>query len=356
METLSTGLVVRSAVDMGVMALCAAAAICLLKRWPLLRALGARGLGVGLLAAAAVLALAHAASIAGMVEDADVVLYAHVLTLLPAAATTALLLRRLERKRRALAAARTARERFFAQISHELRTPLNSIIGFSQLSRSLLDMGLGEPAAFASYQADIERSADHLGRLIDDFADLAALESGRLALDLEPVDLTRKVHCCEKLLRAEAEAKGLAFRVESLAVTRFVRADSARLRQVLVNVLQNAILYTQRGQVTVFFIETPTTWGVCVHDTGSGIALPDLARVLRPLERGTESPHLAAAGAGIGLAIVDELMRAMRGRMEIESTPGRGTSVKLIWPKAYPAERASATPLPHSTALSEPAC
>ncbi len=224
-------------------------------------------------------------------------------------------------------AANRAKSHFLANMSHELRTPLNGILGYAQiLARDPL---LGPPQLRGIEV--IHRSAEHLLGLINDVLDLSKIEAGRLDLNLETCDLPSLLHGVEELLKPRAQVKGLAF------VTRFapdlpprVVVDEGRLRQVLLNLLGNALKFTRKGQVE-FSVQAgaPTRSGharltFSVADTGAGIAPEDLGRLFQPfVQVGDTGPH--ADGTGLGLVISRSLVSAMGGELRVESRPGAGS-------------------------------
>ncbi len=234
------------------------------------------------------------------------------------------------------------KSQFIARLSHELRTPLHGILGLTQLLRG--------DAAAASPQARrlelVEASAHHLLTLIDDLLDLSRIDSGRLVLRDEAVELGALVHEVAELHALRAHARGLSFDVAvRLPTPCWVRADGARLRQVLHNLTGNAVKFTARGGVTMT-VEREGPGGrlvVTVRDTGPGIAAADLAQMFDAFHQGAPAPGRRAEGIGLGLTIAREIARAMGGDVTATSTPGVGSCFVFATPLAD-----AAAPLPQA--------
>jgi signal transduction histidine kinase/DNA-binding response OmpR family regulator len=227
----------------------------------------------------------------------------------------------------ALAASRT-KSAFLANMSHELRTPLNAILGFSNLLR---DRGASEQQR---HDLDIiNRSGEHLLGLINDVLDVAKVEAGRSNLEATPCDLGRLIEDVRDMVRPRALEKGLAMRVEHPRVPLFVRTDPSRLRQVLSNLLNNAVKFTDRGAVTLRVKASPAadTGEVLltfeVEDTGEGIAAGDQAEIFDAfVQAGTANRH---EGAGLGLTITRQIIELMGGTIQVESAPGQGSCFRV---------------------------
>jgi signal transduction histidine kinase/ligand-binding sensor domain-containing protein/CheY-like chemotaxis protein len=226
-----------------------------------------------------------------------------------------------------------AKSTFLANMSHELRTPLNAILGFSTLVRD--DPGLSE-----QHRKDLEivsRSGEHLLGLIDDVLDMAKIEAGRIALDHGSFDLNDLVRDTLSMMRARAFYKGLElyFNISPM-VPRFVRSDAGKLRQVLVNLIGNAVKYTERGSVTVRLDATRMDDSrrilliFEVEDTGIGIALEDQARIFDVfVQAGRASTQ---QGTGLGLSICRQFVGMMGGSIRVQSTPGEGSIFRVELP------------------------
>ena len=223
----------------------------------------------------------------------------------------------------ALAASR-AKSAFLANMSHELRTPLNAILGFSNLLR--------ERGASEQQRHDLDiinRSGEHLLGLVNDVLDVAKVEAGRTKLEATACDLGRLVEDVKDMVRPRALQKGLALRVERSQAPLFVRTDPSRLRQVLINLLNNAVKFTDKGSVTLRMKATPAidTSEVLltfeVEDTGEGIAAGDQAAIFDAFVQGSAAKR--HEGAGLGLTISRQIIELMGGTIQVESVHGQGS-------------------------------
>jgi PAS domain S-box-containing protein len=238
-------------------------------------------------------------------------------------------------------AANKAKSRFLANMSHELRTPLNAVIGFTDLMRQQMFGKLGSER-YEEYTTLIYDSGQLLLDLITDMLDMAKIEAGKLELNFERVDLTGTIEDCVRLLTDRADSGGLDIAVSMPSEPVSLIADRRAVKQVLLNLLTNAIKFTPPGgriEVAVHVQDGAAI--LTVRDTGIGIPAHELPRLGRPFEQVCGDPMLAKAGAGLGLALVRALAEKHGGAMRIESEEGVGTEVTAIFP-LNPAQRAAA--------------
>jgi signal transduction histidine kinase len=232
-----------------------------------------------------------------------------------------------------------AKSEFLAVMSHELRTPLNAILGFSEIMRMRLFGPIGSER-YASYADDIHKSAQHLLGIISDILDFSKAEVGTLSLHEEPVAILGALDQCLHLLHGRAAELGLRLSLEApTAACPTVHGDERLMKQAFLNVLGNAIKFTPSGGVVKAHLECPADGRAVLHftDTGIGIAAADLPRVVEPFVQLESAFSRKHGGAGLGLPLVKKIMELHEGGLDIESTPGAGTTVTL-W---FPAKRVS---------------
>jgi hemerythrin-like metal-binding protein/PAS domain S-box-containing protein len=240
----------------------------------------------------------------------------------------------------ALAAARDAAEQasrakstFLASMSHEIRTPLNAVIGFAQV--------LGRDPSLGPRQREqvqiIARSGEHLLQLVNDVLDLSKIEAGQLRLLPVPFNPALLLEEVARLHGPRAAERGLRFTVEGLAsLPAQVVGDAGKLRQILLNLLGNALKFTVQGGITLRALADPVETGgwrlrVEVIDTGPGIGSEELARLFTPFEQGVAGERLGG-GTGLGLSISRRLATLSGGTLELDSTPGQGSRFRLELP------------------------
>ncbi len=231
--------------------------------------------------------------------------------------------------------ANKAKSEFLANMSHELRTPLNAINGFSEIMVGEMFGPLGDKR-YKEYAQDILSSGQHLLALINDILDMSKIEAGKMNLRFEPLHLGDVVEDAVRLVQNRAETAGLAVTV-SLPDLPEVEADYRAIKQVLLNILSNAVKFTPHGgRITISGEWRRDPLGervrISVKDTGIGISPEDLGRLARPFEQ-IESQHSKTQqGTGLGLALTKSLVEMHEGVLEIESEPGKGTMVSFLLP------------------------
>ena len=225
---------------------------------------------------------------------------------------------------------------FLANVSHEIRTPMTAILGFTEV---LLEEARRKDAPEATVDAlrTIQRNGDYLLALLNDILDLSKIESGRLEVErvtFSPVAVVREV---ERLMRVRAEAKGIGFHVEfEGALPAHVEGDPTRVRQILINLVGNAIKFTEVGEVRlrVRLIDEPAPARLHfeVVDTGIGITEAERSKLFRPFGQADSSTTRRYGGTGLGLTISKRLTDLLDGSIDVESEPGRGTLFRVEIP------------------------
>ena len=235
--------------------------------------------------------------------------------------------------------ANQAKSRYISAISHELRTPLNSILGYAQI----LDGDPSIPENRRQAVGVIRRGGEHLLSLIEGTLDVARIESGKLTLDKRPLDFPGFLGELVGLFEQQARDKGIRFDYQPAGeLPAFVRADPRRLRQILINLLGNAVKFTARGGVTLRVKYQMEMAQFDIQDTGPGIAAEELPRVFEPYSRGSAAQAGATGGAGLGLTIARMLTDLMGGELTVESRPGQGSLFRLrLYLPALAAEQAA---------------
>ena len=227
----------------------------------------------------------------------------------------------LQKAKESAESANVAKTRYIVGISHEIRTPLNSIFGYAQL----LERGIAGPADNAIRV--IRRSAEHLANLIDGLLDISKIENGLLRLNRDKVQLAEFLEQIVDMFRLQAAAKGIDFRYHAPAnLPLYVHTDQKRLRQILINLLSNALKYTERGHASLVVRCRSHVAEFEISDTGVGIPAEDLERVFQPFERGRTSSVRSIPGTGLGLTITKLLTQIMGGEITARSSPDEGTT------------------------------
>jgi len=236
--------------------------------------------------------------------------------------------------------ANQAKSRYITAISHELRTPLNSILGYAQI----LAADESIPPHRKQAVSVIRKSGDHLLSVIEGTLDIARIEGGKLTLEVRALDFPEFMQQIVGMFDLQARNKGLSFDYQPAGdLPAVVRADEKRLRQILINVLGNAVKFTVRGGVT-FRVEYGREMAVFeIRDTGPGIPAADQERIFEPFVRGSSAQ---AGGSGVGLTIARMLTDLMGGEMQVSSTTGEGTlfRIRLFLPEVHSAQAARELP------------
>lgn len=264
----------------------------------------------------------------------------------------------LERLSSELLRVNRMKSEFLANVSHELRTPLNAIVGFVDLLREGV---YGELAPRQVKPVErIEASANHLRHLVDQVLDLAKMAAGRLEIHTETIDLRPFVLDVASEIESLVSEKGLTLSLVMGAALPRIRTDPTHLRQILMNLLGNAVKYTNEGSIVIRTrlvdslpetgaaperpSNTEHSWiGVQVIDTGIGIHHADQRRIFEEFEQVDAGPrgHSASRGTGLGLAISRRLAALLGGTVELESEPGKGSTFTL-WLPVDPREQTAA--------------
>jgi protein-histidine pros-kinase len=238
--------------------------------------------------------------------------------------------RRLQEQNLQLARASQAKTNFLAGMSHELRTPLNAIIGFT----GTLLMKLPGPltAEQEKQLRTVQWAGQHLLTLINDLLDLTRIESGETRLELAPVDVVEVAREAAQQVRGQAESKGLDLQLQLPDAAVGLQTDRRSLTQILMNLLANAVKYTDAGSVSLAVVRTPTGCRFRVADTGIGISAADRDRLFHAFSR-LERGNATRPGTGLGLYLSAQLAALLGGRIDVESTLGVGSTFTLTLPE-----------------------
>jgi signal transduction histidine kinase len=226
-----------------------------------------------------------------------------------------------------------AKSEFLATMSHELRTPLNAIIGFSDVQRREMFGPLGNPR-YREYAADIHASGTHLLDLITSILDISKAEAGKLEVALVTLDPRSVLDAAVPLVRGAADEKRIRLTVETPRVPITCRADPQALKQILLNLLSNAIKFTPEGGTVTMRLRALDDGSTefMLRDTGVGIESAELPRLMKPFEQASRGYSQRNGGTGLGLPLVDALVRLHGGTLVIDSIVGEGTTVTIRLP------------------------
>jgi signal transduction histidine kinase/DNA-binding response OmpR family regulator len=234
----------------------------------------------------------------------------------------------MQKAKEAAEQADRSKSAFLAMISHELRTPMNGVIGFTNL---LLDTEL--TATQKDYTQTIQGSSNALLVLIDDILDFSKIEAGKLELEIHPFDVRHCLHDATTLLNPQASTKGLSL-VETIDanVPKMIFSDATRLRQVVVNLMGNALKFTSQGRIELNVMADADMLRFEVRDTGIGMTPEVVGRLFQPFAQGDSSTTRRFGGTGLGLAICKRLIELMGGEISVKSTPGTGSTFSFTIP------------------------
>jgi PAS domain S-box-containing protein len=229
--------------------------------------------------------------------------------------------------------ANSAKAEFLANMSHELRTPINAALGYTEL----LAMGVRGPVTPTQLEdlARIKRSQRLLLSLVNDILDFARLEAGQIEYHFADVDLVDVLSAIEAMIAPQVNAKGVFYRQQACDSSVTMHADMEKLQQVLLNLLTNAVKFTEPGGSIELNCSTDDTWvELTVHDTGRGIAPDQLERVFEPfVQVDRHLTHISQQGVGLGLAISRDLVRGMGGDLRVDSKVGNGSIFVVRLPR-----------------------
>ena len=236
----------------------------------------------------------------------------------------------IQDKSRQLAEASQHKSQFLANMSHELRTPLNAILGYAEL---ILDNVYGEtPDKMREVLDRIQRNGRHLLGLINDVLDLSKIEAGQLTLSLADYSLKEVVQSVYSAVEALAKEKHIALKVEVPPHLPAARGDERKLTQVLLNLVGNAIKFTDTGEVAIKASAANGSFTVAVRDTGPGIAEAEQAKIFEEFQQANSSITKKKGGTGLGLAIAKRIVELHGGRIWVESSPGQGSTFSFTLP------------------------
>jgi PAS domain S-box-containing protein len=226
-----------------------------------------------------------------------------------------------------------AKSQFLAHMSHEIRTPLNAILGFSEIIGDEV-LGPVSPPKYREYAGDIHESGAHLLELINDILDLAKIEAGKLEIEEGEVDVPHAIDASLRFVKERANKAGIVLKTEIDAELPVLRADERMTKQMLINLLTNAVKFTPNGgEVAVLAaLDRLDALRLSVRDTGVGIAAEDIPEVLKSFGQADNSRAGVTEGTGLGLPLVNSMIEMHGGTLEIESEVDAGTTATVCFP------------------------
>ncbi len=240
--------------------------------------------------------------------------------------------------------ANRAKSEFLANMSHELRTPLNAVIGFAEILENQMFGDMGD-SRYGDYARDIRTSATHLLGIINNILDLSKVEAGRLELIDAATDVKDVLSACLNIVKAAPHSNDVTFEVQAEPDLPYLLADERMLRQILLNILSNALKFTPAGgRITVYLKSEPLdgSYQIVIADTGIGMTADNIKKALTPFGQVESSLSRKYDGTGLGLPLSRSLIELHGGRLTIESEPGAGTKVTLIFPTKRIVQRKNA--------------
>ncbi|WP_068470405.1 ATP-binding protein [Candidatus Protochlamydia phocaeensis] len=228
-------------------------------------------------------------------------------------------------------AANQAKSEFLATISHELRTPLNAIIGFDQCLLMGMDGPINEQQQGSLKK--IEKSSFHLLTLINDILDLAKIEANKMELEISPENIVEIINSCIEEIQPLAQQKQLAIKLFIGRPYILMEIDKIRVKQVLLNLLGNAVKFTESGFIQIVLINHPHSVEIQITDTGIGLTSEEIAKIFKPFSQADSSITRKFGGTGLGLAICKKIVDLHGGTLDVQSQKGKGSTFILILPK-----------------------
>ena len=239
-----------------------------------------------------------------------------------------------DKARQRAEAASQAKSKFLANMSHELRTPLNAILGFSEVMRDEVFGNLGS-RQYVGYATDIHSSGEHLLGLINDVLDLSRIEAGRFVVRAEEINIPEVIKTVHAMIELRAASAGVSLKIVIDPALPLLLADDRACRQILINLISNAVKFTPAGGTVTTFARRSAGGGMelGVTDTGAGIDPADVATVFEAFGQGRHDVAVNEKGTGLGLPIVRGLVEAHSGKVSLDSILGKGTTVVCTFPR-----------------------